>query len=60
MELIRGVTRSKPAMPAILLTGYGKAFDSKAAIGLNISEVIHKPFTMEQLAASIETALAKH
>lgn len=59
MELIRGVNRNKPAIPAILLTGYGKAFDSKAAVGLNISEVIHKPFTMEQLAAAIETALAK-
>jgi PAS domain S-box-containing protein len=59
MELIRGVNRNKPAIPAVLLTGYGKAFDSKAAVGLNISEVIHKPFTMEQLAASIETALMK-
>jgi PAS domain S-box-containing protein len=60
MELIRTVNRNKPNIPAVLLTGYGKAFDSKAAIGLNISDIIHKPFTMEQLAASIETALAKH
>ncbi|MEO6992995.1 MAG: PAS domain S-box protein, partial [Lacunisphaera sp.] len=59
IELIRGVNRNQPTIPAVLLTGYGKAFDSNAAVGLNISDVIHKPFTMEQLAASIETALAK-
>lgn len=60
LDLIRAVTRNKPNLPAILLTGYGKAFDSKAALGLNIAEVIHKPFTMEQLSSAIELALAKH
>jgi len=28
-------------------------------LGLNVVEVIHKPFTMEQLAGVIESALAK-
>jgi CheY-like chemotaxis protein/two-component sensor histidine kinase len=59
VDLIRGVNRNKPNLPAVLLTGYGKAFDSKAAVGLNISDVVHKPFTMEQLATVVESALAK-
>ena len=57
MDLIRAVTLNRPDLPVILLTGYGKAFDSKAATGLNVSEVIHKPFTMEQLSAVIESDL---
>jgi CheY-like chemotaxis protein len=59
VDLIRAVNGNKPNLPAVLLTGYGKAFDSKAAVGLNISDVVHKPFTMEQLATVIESALAK-
>lgn len=59
IDLIRAINRNRPNLPAILLTGYGKAFDSSAAVGFNIAEVIHKPFTMEQLAGVIESALAK-
>ena len=57
LDLIRAVTRNKPDLPAVLLTGYGKAFDSHAGHGLNIGEVIHKPFTMEQLSSAVEMAL---
>jgi CheY-like chemotaxis protein len=59
MDLIRAVNGNLPNLPTVLLTGYGKAFDSNAAVGLNVAEVIHKPFTMEQLASVIESALAK-
>ena len=59
MDLIRAINRNRPNLPAVLLTGYGKAFDTNAAVGLNVAEVIHKPFTMEQLAGVIESALAK-
>ncbi len=59
MDLIRAINRNRPNLPAVLLTGYGKAFDSNAAVGLNVTEVIHKPFTMEQLAGVIESALSK-
>ncbi len=57
VDLIREAIRLKPDLPVILLTGYGKVIDSKAAIGLHISEVMHKPFTMESLSAAIEGAL---
>ena len=57
VDLIREAGRVKPDMPAILLTGYGKAIDTKAAGELHISEVMHKPFTMESLSAAIEGAL---
>ncbi len=57
VDLIRESTRLHPQLPAILLTGYGRAFDSRAAINLNISEVMHKPFTMEGLSQAVATAL---
>jgi CheY-like chemotaxis protein len=58
IEFIRAAVRLKPELPAVLLTGYGRQLDSKAAIGLNLCEIIHKPFTMEILASAIEGALA--
>ena len=59
VDLIREAMRLHPQLPAILLTGYGKAFDSRAAVGLNISEVVHKPFTLEYLSNAIESALRR-
>lgn len=59
VELIRLATRRIPEMPAILLTGYGKAFDATSSGDVKIAEIIHKPFTMEQLSMSIEAALPK-
>ena len=58
IDLIREAIRIKPSLPAVLLTGYGRPNESKAAVGLNISEVVHKPFTMEILAGAIHGALA--
>ena len=58
IDLIREAIRIKPSLPAVLLTGYGRPIESKAAVGLNISEVVHKPFTMEILAGAIHGALA--
>ncbi len=57
VDLIREAMRLNPDLPVILLTGYGKAFDSKAAVSLNISEVMHKPFTLENLSNAIGSAL---
>jgi two-component system, cell cycle sensor histidine kinase and response regulator CckA len=57
VELIREAGIIKPGLPSILLTGYGKSFDSRSANGLNIREVITKPFTMDALAGSIQAAL---
>jgi len=59
IDLIRLAIRRRPELSSILLTGYGKAFDPAGAEGLNIFEVIHKPFTMEQLSSSVEQALQK-
>jgi two-component system cell cycle sensor histidine kinase/response regulator CckA len=58
IDLIRAAIRIKPTLPTVLLTGYGRPIDSKASVGLNISEVINKPFTMENLASAIHGALA--
>ena len=57
VDLIREAMKLNPALPAILLTGYGKAFDSRAAVNLNICEVMHKPFTLEQLSNAVGAAL---
>ena len=58
IDLIRVAIRLKPTLPALLLTGYGRSIDSRAAVGLNICEVVNKPFTMENLASAIHGALA--
>ncbi len=58
IDLIRAAILLKPSLPAVLLTGYGRSIDTKAAVGLNISEVVNKPFTMENLASAIHGALA--
>ncbi len=58
IDLIRSAIQLKPDLPAVLLTGYGRPLDSTAAVGLNIREVINKPFTMETLAGAIQGALA--
>jgi two-component system cell cycle sensor histidine kinase/response regulator CckA len=58
IDLIRASIRLKPGLPAVLLTGYGRPIDSKAAVGLNICEIVHKPFTMENLFSAIQGALA--
>ena len=58
VDLIRECMRLNPNLPAILLTGYGKAFDSRASVQLHIREVLHKPFTMELLSSSVHAALA--
>jgi CheY-like chemotaxis protein len=57
IDLIRAATGIKPNLPAVLLTGYGRPIDSRAATGLNIRETINKPFTMENLASAIHGAL---
>ncbi|HEY0863538.1 MAG TPA: PAS domain S-box protein [Lacunisphaera sp.] len=57
IDLIRAAILLKPDLPAVLLTGYGRPLESKAAIGLNIRELVNKPFTMEILAAAIRDAL---
>lgn len=57
IELIRAAVRFKPGLPAVLLTGYGRSIDSNATAGLNICEIIHKPFTMETLAGAVHGAL---
>ena len=57
IDLIRAATAVKPDLPAVLLTGYGRPIDSRAATGLNIRETINKPFTMENLGSAIQGAL---
>jgi CheY-like chemotaxis protein len=58
VDLVRAATLLKPSLPSVLLTGYGRPIDSRAAVGLNIYEVVSKPFTMDNLASAIQGALA--
>ncbi|SDS54596.1 PAS domain S-box protein [Opitutus sp. GAS368] len=57
IDLIRAAAQIRPGLPAVLLTGYGRPIDSRAAVGLNIRETINKPFTMGNLAGAIQGAL---
>ncbi len=57
LELIREASLLKPGLPAVLVTGYGRPIDTRAAVGLSLNEIVTKPFTMEALAGAIHAAL---
>jgi PAS domain S-box-containing protein len=58
IELLRAAAQLRSDLPALLITGYGRSIDSRASVGLNIRDIVHKPFTMEALAAAIDGALS--
>ena len=58
IELLRAAAQLRSDLPALLITGYGRSIDSRASVGLNIRDIVHKPFTIEALAAAIDGALS--
>jgi DNA-binding NtrC family response regulator len=57
MRVLRDVKRAKPALPVIMITGYGSVKTAVQAMKLGAAEYIQKPFTPEELMAAVKSAL---
>lgn len=56
MEVLREAQRIRPAMPVVVITGFGTISNAVEAMKLGAADYIVKPFTAEAL----EAAVAKH
>ena len=57
MTVLRDVKRAKPAMPVVMITGYGTVQSAVQALKLGAAEYIEKPFSPEELTAVVQSAL---
>ncbi|MDY6973229.1 MAG: response regulator [Thermodesulfobacteriota bacterium] len=60
MEVIRNVKTEKPETQVIVITGYGTTATAVEAMKLGAHDFLPKPFTEEQIKASIDDALKEH
>ena len=56
-ELLREIKQRYPGLPVILMTGYGSIQNAVEALKKGAVDYITKPFTREELLASVERAL---
>jgi len=57
MRILRDVKRAKPAMPVVMITGFGTVKSAVQAMKLGAAEYIEKPFSPEDLVKSVNKAL---
>ncbi len=55
-ELLKQVKKRRPDLPVIMMTGFGSIQDAVAALKIGATDYITKPFTREQLIASVDRA----
>ncbi|MBC2715884.1 MAG: response regulator [Desulfobacteraceae bacterium] len=55
--VLRDIKRAKPAMPVIIITGYGSIQSAVQAMKLGAADYIEKPFDPDVLIASISSAI---
>jgi len=55
--VLRDIKRQKPALPVIIITGYGSIRSAVQAMKLGASEYIEKPFSPDDLIRSIKEAI---
>ena len=60
MKVIKKVKAEKPETEVIVITGYGTTATAVEAMKLGAYDFLPKPFTEEQIKASIDDALKKH
>jgi DNA-binding response OmpR family regulator len=58
MRVLREIKKAKPALPVILITGYASVQSAVQAMKLGAADYLEKPFTPDQLLASVRAALA--
>ncbi len=57
MDLVRHVRENLPGIGVVMVTGYGSIQGAVSAVKLGADEYLAKPFTDEELAASVRRAL---
>lgn len=57
MSVLRDVKRARPAIPVVMITGYGTVQSAVQALKLGAAEYIEKPFSPEELSAVVQSAL---
>lgn len=59
LELCHRLTREGPLVPVVVMTAFGDVASARAALRAGAFDFLTKPFTLDQVAASLERAL-KH
>jgi DNA-binding NtrC family response regulator len=59
MRILRDIKRAKPSVPVVIITGYATVQGAVQAMKLGASDYVEKPFTPEELMASVRKALQK-
>jgi DNA-binding NtrC family response regulator len=57
MRVLRDIKRAKPALPVVMITGYGSVKTAVQAMKLGAAEYLQKPFSPEELIAAVISAL---
>jgi DNA-binding NtrC family response regulator len=57
MRVLRDVKRAKPAMPVVIITGFGSVQSAVQAMKLGAAEYLEKPFAPDALVKVIQKAL---
>lgn len=57
--VLRDIKRQKPSLPVMIITGYASVRSAVAAMKLGAADYIEKPFTPEQLAEAVATAIER-
>jgi len=57
MRVLRDVKRAKPAMPVVMITGFGSVQSAVQAMKLGAAEYLEKPFAPDALVKVIQKAL---
>jgi len=59
LEVARHVHRRLPGVPIILVTGWTTEMEKAELLAAGISEVLYKPFRIEQLTAIVQSVVAR-
>jgi DNA-binding NtrC family response regulator len=57
MRVLRDVKRAKPALPVVMITGFGNVKSAVQAMKLGAAEYLEKPFAPDELVKVIQKAL---
>jgi len=57
MRVLRDAKRAKPALPVVMITGYGSVKSAVQAMKLGAAEYLEKPFSPDALIRTVNSAL---
>ena len=56
-DVLREIRAQRPDLPVILTSGYDKDEAMNRSVGMEVTSFLHKPFTMDSLAAELRFVL---